>query len=189
MKMIKISKKDLVTIPNILSYIRILLVPIFVYVYLTAETSEDYFISAIVVLLSSLTDCFDGLIARKCNMITELGKVLDPVADKLMQAAMLLVLLIKIDWMIWIVVLFIIKEAFMFFAGLFMLKKGRKLDGAKWYGKVSTAVLYVVMIIIIAMPNIGNGIMQCLMTISAILLALSFIMYALEYVKMYRSIR
>ena len=108
MKMIKVEKKDIFTIPNILSYIRILLVPIFVYMYLKAETPQEYMLSAGIVLLSSLTDCFDGFIARKFHMITELGKLIDPVADKLMQAAMLLVLLIKIDWMIWIVILFLV---------------------------------------------------------------------------------
>ena len=189
MKNIKVEKKDIFTIPNILSYIRILLVPIFVYMYLKAETPQEYMLSAGIVLLSSLTDCFDGFIARKFHMITELGKLIDPVADKLMQAAMLLVLLIKIDWMIWIVILFLVKEGFMFLAGLFMLRKGRKLDGAKWYGKVSTAFLYVVMIVIIAIPNIDHKLMQGLMGASAVLLALSFVMYGLEYVKMYRSIK
>ena len=77
----------------------------------------------------------------------------------------------------------------MFLAGLFMLRKGRKLDGAKWYGKVSTAFLYVVMIVIIAIPNIDHKLMQGLMGASAVLLALSFVMYGLEYVKMYRSIK
>ena len=79
------TKKEIFSIPNILCYFRIGLVPIFLYTYFTAEGSEGHMISAGILILSSLSDFFDGFIARKYDMITELGKLIDPVADKLTQ--------------------------------------------------------------------------------------------------------
>ena len=76
------KKKDLYTIPNIMSYIRLVLVPVFVTMYLRAETTSEYIGAASVVLVSTLTDFLDGFIARSLHQVTELGKLLDPVADK-----------------------------------------------------------------------------------------------------------
>ncbi len=72
----KLSAKEIFSIPNILSYIRIILIPVFIYLYVTAENTTDYYIAAAVILFSGITDFADGLIARKFNMITELGTLL-----------------------------------------------------------------------------------------------------------------
>ena len=74
------NTKERFSIPNLMGYFRLLLIPVFCYLYLAKEA---YHWAAGVVLLSSLTDLFDGMIARKFNMITNLGKALDPIADKL----------------------------------------------------------------------------------------------------------
>ncbi len=79
----RFSKKEIFSIPNLMGYFRILLIPVFCYLYITAETEREYLYAALVVLLSSLTDLFDGKIARRFHMVTELGKALDPIADKL----------------------------------------------------------------------------------------------------------
>lgn len=71
---------DLIKLPNILCYIRIILVPVFCWLYLNAGTPHDFAMAAVVVIVSGLTDFLDGQIARRCNMITDLGKVLDPIA-------------------------------------------------------------------------------------------------------------
>ena len=92
----KFEIKDLFKLPNILCYIRIALVPLFLYLYFTAMEPKDYYIATLVVLLSGITDFLDGQIARRCNMITDLGKIIDPVADKLMQFAMLIALILTI---------------------------------------------------------------------------------------------
>ena len=83
------SRKEIFSIPNILGYFRILLIPVFMTLYFKAEKPSDYFAAAVVVGISSLSDMFDGLIARKFNMITELGKFIDPLADKLTQGALI----------------------------------------------------------------------------------------------------
>ena len=86
----RIKKEDWFTIPNIMGYIRILLIPVFAWVYLHAESQSDYYIAAGIIGLSGLTDLFDGKIARKFNMVTELGKFLDPLADKLTLGVLIL---------------------------------------------------------------------------------------------------
>lgn len=185
-KKIKIS--DYFTIPNILGYVRLLLIPLFVYLYLNAGSTKDYYAAAGVILISGLTDFVDGYVARKYNQITELGKFLDPLADKLTQGAIILTLMFRIKWMNLLVILFAIKEIFMAVNGAVLLvKKGRKLDGAMWYGKVSTAVLYASMFILILFPMLSNFWVNTLMAITAFFLTLSFVMYIPVFVKMYKE--
>ena len=181
------SKKEILSIPNLLSTVRILLLPVFVYLYINAETPGDYYLAAGVILFSALTDFFDGLIARSLNQITELGKALDPVADKLQQAAIVFCLMFKYDKMWLLVVLFVIKELFMGINSLILLQRGRKLDGAEWFGKVSTAVFYASMIILIAFPDIDEQIAAALMAITFFFLALSFLLYIPVFVRLYRE--
>ncbi|MEG0570287.1 MAG: CDP-alcohol phosphatidyltransferase family protein [Oscillospiraceae bacterium] len=184
----KLQAREFFSIPNILSYVRIALIPLFVYKIITAVDYQDYYFAAAIILLSGLTDFADGLIARKFNQITQVGKVLDPVADKLTQVCILLSLMFKIKYMFILVILLVVKELFMGISCLFLLTRDRKLDGAKWFGKVSTAVFYFVMCIILAFPMIiGTVYVNILMIISAAFLLLSFVMYAREFFRMYLS--
>ncbi|SCJ62986.1 Putative CDP-diacylglycerol--glycerol-3-phosphate 3-phosphatidyl-transferase 2 [uncultured Clostridium sp.] len=184
----KITFKEVYSIPNILCYIRILLIPVFIYVYVNAKDNVDYYMAAAIIFLSGLTDFCDGFIARKFNQVTELGKLIDPVADKLTQAAIIIALMFKIKWMFFLVVLFVIKELSMIINGIILLRKGKKLDGAMWFGKVSTAVFYFSTFIIILFPMLNSLVVNWLMIISAFFMALSFIMYINEYIKMYKKI-
>lgn len=182
----KLTKKEVFSIPNILSFVRILLIPVFMAFYLTAKTPLDYYIAAAVILISGLTDMADGLIARKCHMITELGKVLDPIADKLTQAAIVFTLIFRFPAMFFLFLLLAVKEIFMGVNGLILLKKGKKLDGAMWFGKLSTAVLYVVMFIFIAVPTLPELAANILMIVTGFFLALSFILYIPVFAGMYK---
>lgn len=185
----KITFKDSFTIPNILCYIRIVLIPIFIYIYVNAKEPRDYYIAGGIIFLSGLTDFCDGFIARKFNQVTELGKLIDPIADKLTQAAIIIALMFKVKWMFLLVVLFTIKELSMLINGVILLRKGKKLDGAMWFGKVSTAVFYLATFIIILFPMLNNIAVNTLMIISAFFMGLSFIMYMIEYVKMYKEVK
>ena len=184
----KITFKEVYSIPNILCYIRILLIPAFIYFYVNAKDTLDYYMAAAIIFLSGLTDFCDGFIARRFNQVTELGKLIDPIADKLTQAAIIIALMFKIKWMFFLVVLFVIKELSMLINGIVLLRKGKKLDGAMWFGKVSTAVFYLSTFIIILFPSLNIIIINILMIISAFFMALSFIMYMIEYVKMYKDL-
>lgn len=180
----KFTKKDLWNIPNILCYIRFLLIPVFISLYI----KEAYKQAAIVVLISGLTDFLDGFVARTFHMVTEFGKLIDPLADKLTQASLIFVLVVRIKWMFLLLILFVIMQLFMLIAGLIMLKKGKKLNGAKWFGKVSTTVFYAVMLVLVALPNLTTNIQNILMLVCGAFLLLSFLLYINEYVKMYRAL-
>ena len=185
----KFSKSDLWRIPNLLCYIRFLLIPVFVVLYMKANQPKEYLQAAGIVFLSGLTDFLDGFIARRFDMITELGKLIDPLADKLTHAALILVLVIKIEWMFLLLILFVIMQLFMLVAGIVMLKKGTKLNGAKWFGKVSTMVFYAVMLFLVAIPTLAQDIKNILMLVCGGFLLLSFLMYINEYRMLYHTVK
>lgn len=179
---------DLFKLPNILCYIRIAMVPIFLYIYFTASGPQDYYMAASVVLISGITDFLDGQIARRCNMITDLGKIIDPVADKLMQFAMLVALTLKIKHMYVLVSYLVIKEIIATVTSFVILKKyKRRLNGAKWYGKVCTALLYAVMLTLVAFPDIDLFVQSILLLICAGGLTLAFFMYMRLYIIMIKD--
>lgn len=181
----KIEFKDTFNIPNILCYIRLALIPVFIINYIHASEPKDYYFSALIILISGITDFADGFIARKYNMITELGKIIDPIADKFTQGAVVLILMFQFKGMIILTIILLIKELFMFFCGLMLLKRKKKLDGAKWFGKVSTAVFYVIMFVLIAVPTLPVRIIDLFMIIIGFFLILSFILYAVLFIKMF----
>lgn len=185
----KFTKKDLWSIPNILCYIRFLLIPLFVVQYIKAEEPGEYMRAAAIVLASGLTDFLDGFIARTFNMVTEFGKLIDPMADKLTQAALLFILIVKIKYMFLLLILFVVMQLFMLVAGIAMLKKGKRLDGSKWFGKVSTMVFYAVMLVLVALPKLRQTTTNVLMLICGTFLALSFALYVREYIRMYRAVK
>lgn len=117
--------KQLFSIPNILGYFRIILIPIIMWNYFHAQTDSDYYFVALLVIISGLTDALDGQIARRFHMVTPLGKALDPIADKLTQGALAVCLMTKYPLMIVLFALFLIKEGFMGITGLLFLRRGR----------------------------------------------------------------
>ena len=185
----KFSRKDLWSIPNILCYIRFLLIPVFIILYIKAEAPKQYLQAAAVVLVSGMTDFLDGFIARTFHMITDLGKLIDPMADKLTQASLIFVLVVKLKWMFLLMILFVIMQLFLLVAGLVMLKKGIKLSGSKWFGKVSTAVFYAVMLVLISIPALNITITNLLMFVCGGFLLLSFLLYIKEYMDMYHGLK
>lgn len=183
----RVSVKDIFTIPNILSYIRIILIPFFAYYYITATEPEDYYIAALIILFSSISDMLDGFIARKFNQITEIGKVVDPLADKLTQMAIIVCLLFQYEYMWVLIILFVAKELFMGINGLILLRQGKQLDGALWFGKASTAVFYAAAFLLIAFPQMNDSMAVLLMAITGAFLLLSFVLYIPVFAKMYRN--
>lgn len=182
------SKKEVFSIPNIMGYFRILLIPVFVYIYFTAQSTRDYYIAAAVVALSSLTDLFDGMIARKFDMITELGKFVDPLADKLTQGALIICLMSRYPIMYFMVAVFIIKEGFMAIMGLLIMhRNGHKLDGAMWFGKVCTAVLFITMIILLMMPNLMIEAVNIIVLLCTIVMLITMILYVPVFVRLYNK--
>ena len=144
-------------LPNKLTVGRIILVPFFVAAMLI-DFPLHHLVALIIFVIASLTDMLDGKIARKYNMVSNLGKILDPIADKLSQVAIVIILIFKF-WSFegilkYLLFLFIAKELIMVIAGAVLLAKGMRPVAAEMWGKVATTVFYIFMIAIIAIgPN------------------------------------
>lgn len=146
------------TIPNALSVLRILLIPVFAYLFI-----QDHVIAAVIVMaVAAFTDLLDGKIARKLNQVTNLGKMLDPIADKLSQIAIVIILLVKYEGPIrYLLGFFIVKELLMLVAGGILLSKGKRPVAAEIWGKLATTVFYVAMISVIAFGKEGALVELC----------------------------
>lgn len=140
-----IKPADFVTIPNLLTYLRILLIAPFVISFL----KEQYILAMVFLGISALSDCCDGYIARRFNQITALGKMLDPVADKLTLLAVMVCITIMTPQVLPLMVILIIKDVSMLIGGTILLKKGLNPPAAKWYGKLGTIMFYGSVIIIV----------------------------------------
>ena len=148
------------TVPNFMSLVRILLIPVFAVLYI-----KGYIWWALLVLaISGISDFLDGKIARKFNQVSNLGKMLDPIADKLTVFALAIVLFFKfksaqsaaMQAFAWVFLLFIAKEIIMLLGGLVIISKGARPAPAAIYGKVATFAFYLVMILIIGFgPEVG----------------------------------
>jgi Phosphatidylglycerophosphate synthase len=160
-------------IPNLLSFLRLVMIPVFVVLYLLGFG----IIAAVVLILSGITDVLDGFIARRFNMVTELGRILDPLADKLTQATVCICLVVENKAMIWILFLLILKEFVMIGAGANMIRKGKEMLSSKWFGKMGTVVFYTVMIVIVAF-NPSDKLASILLGVVLGFMIFSLIMYA-----------
>lgn len=183
------KKNELFSIPNLLSYFRLLLIPVYLIVYFQAKNAAGYRIAAAILILSAITDFLDGKIARRFHMITEWGKILDPIADKLTQAAVAISLAFRFPLMRTMVALLAVKELAMAAMGTYMLKRGKKMDGAQWYGKVSTTVFFVVMIVLIFFVDISYFVAGILIWISMIFMFLSLCCYTRLYYRMAKDLK
>lgn len=173
-------KHKIVTIPNILSLFRLLLIPVIVWLYIV---KEDPVLTTVILALSGITDIVDGIIARKCHMISDFGKAFDPVADKLTQIAMLFCLVSRFKWMLLPLCVMVIKEVTAGILGLLVIRKTGKVDGAVWHGKATTVSLYSMMIIHLIWYNIPGVISGILIGACTALALLSAFMYSRENVR------
>ena len=142
---------DLYTIPNILTYIRFLLVVPFVYFFIQAKyVNPAYYINAAVCVgISGLTDCFDGMLARKLNQQTSLGRILDPAADKFTLIAVAVCMVIYLPALLPLMLVLMVKDLTMMICGLILLSKKIPLPASRWYGKMATVVFYISVSVII----------------------------------------
>lgn len=174
-------KKELFTIPNLLSLFRLVLIPVYVVIYLNAQEPEDYILAGSILAVSCLTDLVDGKIARRFNMISTVGKVLDPVADKATQFTLMICLAIKHPLLRWLAIFFFFKELFMLVAGLLNLKEGRILPGALLPGKICTTVLFVSLILMVLMPGMNETAVNIIAVIDAGFMVYALVSYVLAY--------
>ncbi len=183
------------TIPNWLSFIRIALIPVFAVLFVQGHQ----LVAVIVMICAALTDLFDGKIARKFNQVSNLGKILDPIADKLSQMAIVIVLLYTY-WenpIKYLFFFFIVKEVPMLLGGALLLSKGMRPTAAEIWGKVATNVFYIAMIIILAfgengalcnvthftLPSVVTWVLVALSAVSALVSLLGYVPGFLKQLK------
>ncbi len=178
---IKDWKKEIFTIPNLLSLFRLVLIPVYIIIYLDATNVADYFLAAAILAVSCLTDMIDGKIARHFNMISTLGKILDPLADKATQFTLIICLAVKYPILWYLVGLFVIKESFQLIAGGVNLRKGKMLKGALLSGKICTTILFVSLIVMVMIPGLDTKTVNIIAIVDAIFMLIAFADYAIAY--------
>ena len=181
-------KKEILTIPNLLSLLRLLLIPVYVIIYMNADEPHEYLISGIILAVSCLTDAVDGMIARQFNMISRFGKLLDPVADKLTQFTLTLCLSLKYAVLRQVLLLLVIKEIFQLIGVVFNLRRGKELDGALILGKICTVVLFVSLIALVLFPDISEKWVNIIACVDFIFLAAAFIQYMFALFGRYKKV-
>lgn len=183
----QILRKENFNLPNFLSFTRIIIIIPFVLYFL----NDDYLLSAAMLALSGLSDMLDGVIARKLDQITQLGKILDPVADKLTLTAVVICMGIKFPEIFILVVILSVKDLSMLLAGSYLLKKGIEPPAAKWYGKLATVFFYVSVIIIVALKALYGiadpRISISLLTATALLMLFALFRYFLIFLRLIKE--
>lgn len=178
---IKDWKKEILTIPNLLSLFRLILIPLYVYIYLNAREDSEYLLAGVIMAISCITDMVDGKIARHFNMISNVGKVLDPLADKFTQLALILCLSAKYPILYPVLALFLAKESFQLIVFIVHIRKGQALDGALMAGKICTTVMFTSLIALVLFPHLNEVIVDIIVLIDALFLINSFVSYFLAY--------
>ena len=172
-----IFKKGIFTIPNLLSLLRLALIPVYTSLYLK---SENHFLSAGILAFSCLTDLLDGYIARRFHMVSNLGKFLDPLADKITQLTVILCLSTRYPLVRALIPLFLTKEIVQCALAYFHFRNGKTLDGALWAGKISTTVLFLSLISLMVIP-MSLPLVKLLVLTDALFLILSMVCYLAAY--------
>lgn len=170
-------KNQVFTVPNVLSFFRICLIPLIIWLYMIRQ---DYAAAGYILILSGITDIADGFIARAFQMTSNLGKILDPIADKLTQAAMLICLLFRFPMVLLPFILLIAKEAYMGISGLMVIRRTGNVLGAAWHGKAATCILYIMMALHMFWYDIPAAVSTLFILLSAVMIVLSFILYAVR---------
>ena len=178
------KENKIVTIPNLLSLVRLCLIPVFMWLYLGRH---DHVWATVVLVASGLTDMADGWVARRFNMISDLGKILDPIADKLTQAAVLLCLVFRFPFLRIALGVLVVKELFLAVAAALALRKSGEVHGARWHGKVTTTLLYAVMFVHLVWPQIPGGCSACLTAICVVMMLISMVLYAAGHIKIIKQ--
>lgn len=164
----------ILTVPNVLSFFRLALIPMIIWLYIA---KGEYVLTAGLIVLSGATDVIDGFIARRFNMVSALGKALDPVADKLTQCAMLICLVFRFPLMLLPLGLLVVKELFSGITGLVIIKQSGKVYSALWHGKATTVLLYVLLLTHVLWTNIPQALSEVMILATLSMMIISFILY------------
>jgi cardiolipin synthase len=174
------NSKKIFTIPNILSIFRIILIPVFIYLYITGDIKNAF----ILFIISGITDMLDGFIARKFNQISDIGKVLDPLADKITLISVLSCLYFNNLIHLLLFLIMLSKEIFQIIGGIFLWKKKIVVQSNIW-GKLTTIMFYISISFILIWPDKIIG--SYLLIICLILAIIAVVNYTIKNKKIYNK--
>lgn len=170
----------ILTIPNILSIFRLSLIPLIVWLYCG---ENNYAMTGNVLIISGITDIADGFIARHFHMVSDLGKILDPIADKLTQIVVLGCLMYRFPLMLVLIIIMFIKETFMGITGFLIIRRKKMVHSSNWHGKLATVLLYITMFLHIFWYEISSVISLLTIVVCAMAILMSFVLYAILNLK------
>ena len=173
-----LTKQQVLTIPNAMSAFRIALIPFFVWAYVV----EEYYLSFGLVVLSAVSDMLDGFVARRLNMISDFGKFIDPVADKLTQAALVVCLMTRHPHIYILFIILAIKEIATLSLGAVVFKRHDSVNSAKWYGKMCTVVFEGTMMLLMVFPETKESTVHLAILLCASVMIFAFVMYSCFYI-------
>ena len=189
----QVISKDLMTIPNALSFIRIILITPFVAFFIIAKISTKNYIPAIIVLvISGVSDFFDGLIARKFHQESELGKVLDPLADKLTLIAVGICLIFIEPYVLPLMIIMVLKDVLMIIGGTVLINQGIIPPKSSWYGKVSTFMFYVSVGLVVSMAVFdyrNEALSLTILGVTAGMMIFSLVNYTLIFFRIQKQVK
>ena len=172
------------TIPNLMSFFRLLLVPFIVWAYLGLH---DVPLTIGLLALSALTDILDGRIARRFHMVSDLGKALDPLADKLTQASVVFCLAFTYPLLWFLLILVVIREPTMGILGCITIRKTGQVPSARWYGKVSTVALYTTALALLVFPGMPAWLSTGLIVFCSVCVVSALVLYTLYYLDVWKK--
>ena len=179
----RLTKDQILTIPNAMSLFRLILIPFIVSAYWDGRI----YAAAAILALSAVTDMLDGVVARRFNMVSDLGKVLDPIADKLTQAALVVCLASRSRHILYLLALMFVKETLLLILGGVTLHRHDTVNSARWHGKLCTVVFETTMLVLMLFPQIPAETMKLLVLICAAMMVFSLVMYVSFYIGILRK--
>lgn len=189
----KDGEDKIFTIPNLLSMFRIVLIIPMIVFFL----SKNYIGAVICIVISGLSDMFDGMIARRFNQISKLGKMLDPIADKLTLVAVIICIGILIPNLRLLVIILATKDILMLIGGAYLIHRGITPPAAKWYGKIATVVFYISVTAIVGIEVFGGAqlaaqlsvLITTLLTVTSLVMIFALVMYAILFFQLLKENR
>jgi CDP-diacylglycerol--glycerol-3-phosphate 3-phosphatidyltransferase len=173
-------------LPNLLSLLRLCMVPIFVLMFFSKIEGSDY-IALAVFIAATATDMLDGMIARRQNKITNLGKVLDPLGDKLMALSVLTCLTIDGRIPLWAVIVLLVKEIIMGIGGFYIYKTKAFMPPSNYFGKTATVVLFIACVILIAFKDLPKPWPLIIISVGIAIAVIAFFNYLIVFIKLLRD--
>lgn len=189
----KDGEDKIFTIPNLLSMFRIVLIIPMIVFFL----SKNYIGAVICIVISGMSDMFDGMIARRFNQISKLGKMLDPIADKLTLVAVIICIGILIPNLRLLVIILAAKDILMLIGGAYLIHRGITPPAAKWYGKIATVVFYISVTAIVGIEVFGGAqlaaqlsvLITTLLTVTSLVMIFALVMYAILFFQLLKENR